>query len=320
MPPARFSPALMHTAATLYYEQEATQAEIAARLGTSRTTVSRLLSEARREGIVRIEVVAPAMHDLDDLAGQVRDALELQAVHLAALPVREGAGEALAPALSRALQAVGLEPGDVLLVSSGRTVYEVAQAPLPPLPGVVLAPMIGGQNEPEVWYAPNEITRQWAANVGGDPTFLYAPALPGPDLFETLQQDPSTRRVLDLWARARCAVMAVGAPPLTRTSLPRFIANDTGALRDAVGDVCSRFYDAAGDAVPFPGSERLLATSFDNLRSTPTTIGVAAGAVKVPGILAGARSGYFNQLVTDAATAAGLLAAADAPANGARSS
>src|SRR4029078_6428190 len=68
-------------------------------------------------------------------------------------------GENLAPALSAALRAARLARGDVLLVSTGRTVYEAAQAALPKLPGVTLAPMIGGQDEPEVWYAPNEITR-----------------------------------------------------------------------------------------------------------------------------------------------------------------
>src|SRR5687768_14576908 len=64
----RFSPQLLYTAATLYYVQDATQAEIADRLGTSRATVSRLLSEARRQGIVRIEVIEPVEADTALLA------------------------------------------------------------------------------------------------------------------------------------------------------------------------------------------------------------------------------------------------------------
>jgi DNA-binding transcriptional regulator LsrR (DeoR family) len=38
----------MYSAARLYYLEDATQADVAQRLGTSRATVSRLLSEARR--------------------------------------------------------------------------------------------------------------------------------------------------------------------------------------------------------------------------------------------------------------------------------
>jgi DNA-binding transcriptional regulator LsrR (DeoR family) len=303
----RFAPALMHEAATLYYEQDATQAEVAARLGLSRATVSRLLSEARRAGIVRIEVVAPVDRDLEALGRQLAGAVGLRAAWISGVPARGPVGEALAPALSAALRAVELRHGDVLLVSTGRTIYEAAQGALPALPGLTLAPMIGGQDEPEVWYAPNEIIRQFAVRVGGDPVFLYAPALPGEGLHDTLLDDPSTRRVFDLWARARCAVLGVGAPPLSRASLPRFIASDTSSLREAVGDVCSRFYDASGAGVAFPGSERLIATSFERLREIPTTIALAAGEVKVPSILTGAASGYFNQLVTDSATALALL-------------
>lgn len=303
----RFSPALMHQAATLYYEQEATQADVAGRLGLSRATVSRLLSEARRAGIVRIEVVAPVDHDVDALAARLAAALGLDKAWLPALPVRGAVGEALAPALGIALRAAGLARGDVLLVSTGRTIWEAAQGSLPSVPGLTLAPMIGGQDEPEVWYAPNEIIRQFAVRLEGDPVFLYAPALPGAELHDTLLQDPSTRRVFELWSQARCAVMGVGAPPLTRASLPRFIASDTASLRESVGDVCSRFYDAHGDAVAFPGSDRLIATGFARLREIPTTIAVAAGAVKIPSIVTGARSGYFNQLVTDAETALALI-------------
>jgi DNA-binding transcriptional regulator LsrR (DeoR family) len=299
----RFPASLMYTAARLYYLEEATQAEVAQQLGTSRATVSRLLSEARRAGIARIEVVAPVDGALDDLARRVESELGLDRVHLTASPTRGPVGEALAPALSLALQAVGLRPGEVLLVSSGRTVYEAAQAALPALPGVEVVPTIGGQDEPEAWYATNEITRQVAERIGGKPTFLYAPALPSAQLHTGLLEDPGFRRVVEQWECARCAIMGVGAPPATRSSLPRFVPREAGTLLEAVGDVCSRFYDAAGAPVPFPGSDRLIATALDVVRGIPTVIAVAAGAEKVPSIRAGARAGYLTQLVTDADTA-----------------
>ncbi len=306
----KYSTAQMHRAATLYYLEDATQGDVAVQLGVSRATVSRLLAEARRLGIVRIDVVAPVDDDLTELAARVRVALGLDAVELSELPGEDAPGLALAPAVSTLLAGVGLRAGDALLVSSGRTVYEVAQAELPRLPGVQLAPMIGGQDEPEVWYASNEITRQVAAKVGGTPAFLYAPAVPGAELHALLLRDPSIRRVVELWRRARSAIMGVGAPPLARMSLPGFVPRDTLALRDAVGDVVSRFYDHDGRPVPFAGDERLMAVSYDVLRAVPACIGVAAGAEKVPGILAGARAGYFNQLATDPVTARALLAAA----------
>ncbi len=308
-PPGSRSPqALMHTAARLYYLEDATQAEVASRLGISRSAVSRLLSDARRRGIVRIEVVAPVEEESEGLGAQVQVALGLRSVRVA--PPGVGTlGEALAPALSDALRAARLAPGDALLVSSGRTIWEASRTHLPALSGVVVAPTVGGQDEPEAWYATNEITRRLAERVGGTPTFLYAPALPGPELYETLLDDPSTRRVLDLWSTARCVILGVGAPLTTRTTLPRFVGEAGGKLRGAVGDICSRFYDREGRPVLFPGCERLMATSLERLREIPTSIALAAGAAKVPSILAAAEAGYFNELVTDAVTASALLAA-----------
>lgn len=308
---SRYSRRLMYAAAKLYYEEEVRQTEIAERLELSPATVSRLLAEARRQRIVRIQILPPEDDDLEELSRRLEAALGLDAVALSGLPSGGQPGVALAPALSTLLEGVGLDPGDALLVSSGRTVYEAAQADLPELRGVQLAPMVGGQDEPEVWYATNEVTRQISAKVGGTPNFLYAPALPGQKAHDILLDDPSIRRVLELWSGARCAIVGIGAPPALRTSLPRFVPVNGFAARDAVGDVCTRFFNRDGASVPFPGQERLIAVDFDGLRRIPACIAVAAGGQKVPGILAAARARFFNQLVTDRDTATELLATAE---------
>jgi DNA-binding transcriptional regulator LsrR (DeoR family) len=303
----------------LYYLEDFTQAEIARRLGMSRATVSRVLSEARRQGIVKIEIAQPPTLDRNRLAVDTAGALGLAAVHICDVAVgpsgtvRDASKPALSMSVSEALSRADLRPGDVLLTSSGRMVHAVAECSLPRLAGVVVAPMIGGQDEPEPWYQPNEICRRVAETVGGRPSFLYAPALPGPDLDPVLRDDPSIRRVVELWRTARCAIVGVGAPPLARRSLPRFVPTDAVSLRDAVGDVCSRFYDADGVEVSFPGGDRLMSIPLETLREIRVVIAVATGLDKVNALVAGARSHYFNNLVTDPETAAALLEAARAP-------
>jgi DNA-binding transcriptional regulator LsrR (DeoR family) len=305
----------LYAAAKLYYREDATQAEVASQLGTSRATVSRLLAEAKRQGIVRIEVVPPAEAAASDLADQLARALGLTTVYLSLPLPNPGVGRtavdvmggALAPAVGRALSGAGLLPGDILLVSSGRTVYEVAQFDLTELPGVLVAPTVGGNDQPEEWYQTNEITRLVANRVGGRATYLFAPALPGPDLYPSLLNDPSIQRVLHLWPHARCVLMGVGAPPLMRADIPQFVPTSSNSLRSAVGDVCSRFYDRSGNAIPFEGSERLIAVELEVLRHVPVAIAVAVGRDKVDSIVAGARGGYFNQLVTDPGTATAIL-------------
>lgn len=312
---SHFAPTLLYTAAKLYYDEDATQAEVAAKLGTSRATVSRLLSEARRQGIVRIEVVPPSDYSQEDLAERVAAALGLQHVYLSASlppptaskPTVDLMGRYLAPPVSTALAAVGLVPGDILLVSSGRTVYELAQFDLEKIPGILVAPTVGGNDQPEEWYQTNEITRLIANKLGGRANYLFAPALPGADLHSIIHSDPAIQRVLELWPQARCILMGVGAPPLLRSDIPRFVPTDSASLRDSVGDVCSRFYDRDGKSVEFPGSDRLIAVELDALPKIPVGIAVAVGSDKVVPIITGARAHFFNRLVTDPATAQDIL-------------
>jgi len=69
----------MHRAAQLYYEEGLTQAAISGILGTSRATVSRLITEARRKGIVRI-TVHPQINRDAALSEQLRTRFDLRDV------------------------------------------------------------------------------------------------------------------------------------------------------------------------------------------------------------------------------------------------
>jgi len=97
--------------------------------------------------------------------------------------------------------------------------------------------------------------------------------------------------------RPRCRVSPCPGP-----SSPTTLAAERG-LRPL------RFYDENGAPLAFPGSERLLSSDLAALRRIPTTIALATGPEKLGSIRAGARAGWFNQLVTDTSTAQGLLGA-----------
>ena len=100
--------------------------------------------------------------------------------------------------------------------------------------------------------------------------------------------------MLQLWRHARCVLTGVGPPPLLRSEAPQFIDMTSSELIEAVGDVCSRFFNRAGEPVLFPGSERLMAVDLETLKRIPTVIAVAAGANKVAPIIAAARAKLFT--------------------------
>lgn len=302
------SPVLLRELATLYYKEDITQAEIAERFGMSRPGVSRLLAEARRRGIVRIEIDPLPIEPDDELTDNLRQGLGLNRVYLIEESPPEVLGSTLSSTLETALRAAGLKPGSIVVLSTGRTIYETITAHVPELPGVTVVPGVGGQGEPEAWYQANELTRHMAENCGGHPQFLYAPALPGPQLYETLLDDPVTSKVIDLWDRADCAILGIGAPPHLRSTIASDIPLRDPALNRAVGDVCLHFFDENGDSVTFPGSNRIVGAPLTALVRIPSAIALAVGEEKASSIIGAARGGYMNELITDAATARRILA------------
>ena len=303
----RFPLDTVYQAARMYYLEDATQVEIASRLGVSRPTVSRLVAEARRAGLVRIEVVDPFQDETVALAERLQVVLGLHAVHLAAVTHTATLGTDLAGPLAAAVEGMGLVPGDAVLMSSGRTVYDVAHAGMPPLVGVQLVPTVGGQADPMPWFQTNEITRAAAQHSGAIPAFLFAQALPSPAMRASLDEDPAFQHVVGLWGRAKGAILGIGAPTPTRDALTRGLPVEDAVFDQAAGDVCLNFYAADGTAIEFPGSDRMVRTSREVLAGVPHAVGVAVGTAKVVSIIAAARGGLVNELVTDAATARALL-------------
>src|SRR5258708_30895140 len=80
--PAHEQHELLRWVAELYYLQQQGQAEIAALIGASVSKVSRLLAEARRQGIVTIQVAASRVGD-SEFERVLAQQLGLQAVYVA---------------------------------------------------------------------------------------------------------------------------------------------------------------------------------------------------------------------------------------------
>lgn len=293
----------LYRAAQLYYEQGATQAEVAQQLHVSRPSVSRMLAEARALGIVEITVHRPSTSSTDTLSERLRETLGLDAVHLAPGDQSARVGLGLGGVTRHALASSGLQPGDVLLIASGETTYALAQQRLGDFSGVVVAPTVGGQAETDPWHQTNEVVRMFTSTSGGYPHYLFAPSLPSPALLEALQDDPGFQQIQDDWRSAKVALIGVGAPALSRKSISRSVPRDHPNLAKSIGDVCLAFFDPNGDEVTFPGNERMVRVPGENLRAVPTRIAAAVGTHKAPSITVAAKTGWFNILVTDETTA-----------------
>lgn len=299
---------LLHRAASAYYLDGQRQEEVARRIGVSRPSVSKLLAEARRIGMVRFEVLDVPTVDLAELAERLRDLLGVDSVRIAPGDQVQREFRGIGDLLGEELRSLEIAAGEVVLLASGETVSSVASmGGMPRMPGALIVPTGGGQQEPDPAFQTNEIVRQFADRTGAEPRFIFAPAQTSPTLWASLQEDPGFRSVVDLWDGARAAVVGIGAPYDGRASLTSVVPRGEPALEKAAGDVCLHFFDEDGATLAYPGSEFLVRLPLEKLRAIPTSIALAAGREKAPSIRAGAKAGLFTSLITDVPTAEAVL-------------
>ncbi|MDO4897690.1 MAG: sugar-binding domain-containing protein [Rothia sp. (in: high G+C Gram-positive bacteria)] len=304
-----YDPERLYAAARLYYEENLGQSSIATRLKVSRPTVSRMLAHAREIGMVQIQVLNPSDNQGSELSRQLASALGIKKVFLAPgmqLTNNEGIYTTdIQGAVAQAIESMQLKTGDGMIVSSGISTYSASRLPLPQLPGVVIAPAVGGLAEPEAWHQTNEIARGFAQNTGATYIPLFASAIPSKPMHRALLEDPSFQQLQHLWATAKGAILGVGSKTSGRTSLSSAIPKES--LQAAEGDICLHFFDSTGTDLNFPGSERTVRIPLETLRKIPHTVVIAFGEEKVKSTIIGARMGLFNTIVTDESTARALL-------------
>lgn len=304
---------LMVKVARLYYLEGLTQEEISSRYQTSRSTVSRMLKQARDAGILTINIHEPEEASYTAL----EDALEHTYGLQEALVVEPGEtreatrthlGRVAADYLMRAVR-----PGDIIGVSWGRTLREVVHAVQPqPRGPLTVIPLVGGSGRTDPEIHANQLAIGLARALGGDWYPLHAPALASTaELRSALMDDEEIRSVLELGTRARIALVGIASVTAESTMYQTgYLGHTDHATLEAcgaVGDMNSFFFDAQGRPCAPEVCGRVVGLNLDQLRRTPLTIAVAGGVEKASGVAGALAGGYIKVLVTDADLAACLL-------------
>lgn len=326
---------MMLRAAQLYYERGLPQKEVAKRLLVSRPEVSRLLTRARSEGIVRITVVPPTSQEyLEALRVKLASAFSLQ--HVALAPGRQEVPDQ--ETLHSLLHLIAAEAAafldsvigdeDVLAVAWGYNTRNVMRhlRPSKILPGLTVVPMLGCLTHRMDLFDSNGLARDFALAYGGRYLGLPAPAIVrGADQRRVAAELPLVKETLEALGGATIAVTSLA--PATR---------NTTAVRDgfvrpeeldrlvecgAMGEMCGWYFDERGRAVTPKDVECFpIGMGLDMLRDMVIegrglVIGIAgADETRYGPILAALQGRLVNVLATDHVTAVRLLEMADASA------
>lgn len=303
------------TAAHLYYVQERTMEAIAAELGTSRSTVSRLLSQARASGIVDIRIRSPfAAPQLLEESVAARFGVSAHVV-----PVPDDATdverlERVAVAAAHLLNEL-VQADMTVGVAWGSTTAAVSRRLVPkPVHGTAFVQLNGSGNTHTtgLLYA-SEILSRFAAAYGGSAQQFPVPAFfDDPRTKHAMWRERSTRRILAMQAEMDVVVFSTGS---AGSRVPSHVysggyleTHELDALdaEGVVGDVATVFFRADGSSDRIPLNERATGPHFDVLRKVPRRLCIVSGVSKVESLRGALAADLVTDLVIDEAVARAL--------------
>lgn len=304
---------LLIQVARLYYEHNLNQNDIAKKVNLSRPYISKLLNEAKREGIVKIEIKDPLMTE-SLMERRLREYFDLEKVIV--VPKIEDIAplQQVGMATARYLNEI-ITSGDVIGFSWGKTVYECAKAlqKREDLKDIVAIQMCGGVSNVKRNVYVSEITKAFSAMLNSAGYMLPFPAIVDDEQVKNVIANEHTMEEVLKYAEKvniaivtmgefnnQCALSRVGY--LKREEIERLIE------KGAVGDVCTHIINREGQICDKQLDARTIAVPYEQIKQIRTRIGVAVGNSKIESILGALRGKAINVFVTNEDTVESMRA------------
>lgn len=296
----------------LYYEHDLNQVEVAKRMDFSRPKVSKLITEGRNRGLVKIEIAEPA-GDSASMEIALEDRYGLTEALVVASDEDRQSTELAAGAVGGALLARLCTAQSSLGLSWGVSVRALTDAiPTMSFRCKKVVPLVGGMGKAEKKLHSNQVCAELAGKLNAEYLQLAAPAIArSARSRDELMEMPGIAETLTEAASCDVAVAGIGGilPTSTMVEAGYFTLEEFLGLRvqGAVGDICCHFLDDEGNPCLEDLSARILGLTLEQLKEVPRTVGIVTGVGKASGVAAVLEGGYVNTLICDRELAEALL-------------
>jgi DNA-binding transcriptional regulator LsrR (DeoR family) len=304
-------------AAWLYYNHGLTQKEVADQLGVGRTTVIRLLDEARERGEIRIWIEEGEAACLD-LALRLERAFDLdEAIVTPAAEGVEEVAKAVGLALGKFLSE-GIVDDMTIGVGWGRTLNASLASFHPQRrERVKIMSLLGGAIETRS-ANPYDFAWRLASRLGAECFLFPAPLIvDSPETKRRLVEDCGLGRLIDMAKRLDLAVVSVGDIGPNASSLTRPLVSsseiDELTKLGCVGDVMCNFLDRDGASVAHPLNRCVMSVDLETVKQAAHVVIACGGSQRADAIAAAIARIGCNTLLTDESAAQALLAKAEGP-------
>lgn len=301
---------LLAEVAQLYYEQSLDQSEIAKRKGVSRSSVSRLLTEARELDVIEFRINFP-IHRHQALEEQLANYFSLDAIYV--LDTELIVENQILNRLGR-LAAMYIQPlianGTIIGVTWGRTVHEITTTmSRGQMEDVKIVQVIGASGNDNTLVDGVALVQHFAERLGAQHHYLHSPLMvENPTVRDAILNDPNVQRTLNLARNADILLTGIGTidPEYSAPRRAGYITREDLieiSNAGAIGEFCGYHINFNGEQVNIPQNERVVGLTLHEIHDVPHVVGVANGLYKASSILGALRGGLINSLITDDETA-----------------
>ena len=302
--------------ARMYYFQNMTTDAIAYELNVSRSTVSRLLTYAKKQGLISISINDPDEHP-QYLEKRIVEYFKIKKAHVVPVPVTAGEAEWLSRVVQYAAKYLNsIFSSDMIMgIAWGTTISGISRFLLPKVTHnsqIIQLNGAGNNQSMGIEYASEIIVRfaqnyQAVANLFPVPTFFDFASTK-----QALWKERSMQRLLELQRRADLLLYSIGA---VNAGVPSHVY-EAGYLEKAdfleikrlalAGDIATVFFREDGSFQNIPINNRTSGPGL-SLFQEKYGICVVSGFAKTKGLAAALRGGLLSELIVDEPTARKLV-------------
>jgi DNA-binding transcriptional regulator LsrR (DeoR family) len=300
--------------AEMYFLEGLTQAKIAKKVGVTRSMVSRMLTEAREQGIVKIRIERKFKYNSSLQNELIRRFNLKDAVIYNGQPENYERyliylGRVGAKAVSSYLK------DDIVVGTAWGTTLNATFKSLEvePLRNAKIVQLVGAMGERSLEIDGHELVHYLVKKLNGEGYFLNVPYIVDkPETVDSLMSVQSVCETMEMMKECDLGLFGIGSVELDYSTFFNagylVLAEMKGlSVHGAVGNVCGLFFDIQGQPTAREFQRRSMTISKRVLMQIPTRIGIAGGSGKIKAILGALRGEYINILVTDDITAAAVL-------------
>lgn len=231
----------------------------------SRSLVLKLLSKARKLGIVEIIIHDEEFHPYRKLEEELKKRFQIRE----AVCVSVGNSE-------NPVKTVGAAAAKYVAMTAGTTTRQIAESFSSGVPfdHVTFVPMSGGLGEERWEIQANVVCERMAKNSGGNSLQLHAPiVLDSYEAKEMLLKQHFIKSVMEKARNAELAVVGLGSSPqyfeLTESYLHGINREKDDISRRLVGDISYNYFDKEGELIDCKWNRQLISLNIEEIKRIP---------------------------------------------------